>query len=365
MKTFFKNHKKLHIWLLADLCLLAAFFLFRSRRRWMNVFADHVTTPLKRAVGRLAYLTEISLMEVLIVLAVLAGLAYVVWSILAIKRAKGRRMDRAYSALLGAVCAALSAYGAFCLLWGVNYWTDSFQEKSGIYAQPVAEEDLMKVTAYFAQKLSETAGAVDRDENGLFAVPVAEIMADSPAVYDGLEQEMPFLAFEDPGVKAMAFSRILSRMDFTGVYCSLTGESNINVDSPACLIPSTIAHELGHQRGYASEQECNFLAVLASTTSGMAAYEYSGWLMGYIHAGNALYSVDRDAYWAIRDALPAEVNADLAYNSAYWDQFRDTLVQTVSTTVYDGMLKAYGDERGIRSYGTVVDMLVAYYKDLS
>ena len=28
------------------------------------------------------------------------------------------------------------------------------------------------------------------------------------------------------------------------------------------------------------------------------------------------------------------------------------------------MLKAYGQEQGIQSYGTVVDMLVAYYKDI-
>ena len=30
--------------------------------------------------------------------------------------------------------------------------------------------------------------------------------------------------------------------------------------------------------------------------------------------------------------------------------------------VYDGLLKSYGDERGIQSYGMVVDLLVAYYK---
>ena len=63
----------------------------------------------------------------------------------------------------------------------------------------------------------------------------------------------------------MFFSRVMSAMNFTGVYFAFTGESNINVDAPACLIPSTIAHELSHQRGIASEQECNFLAVLAST----------------------------------------------------------------------------------------------------
>ena len=65
---------------------------------------------------------------------------------------------------------------------------------------------------------------------------------------------------------------------------------------------------------------------------------------------------------AIRDALPESVRADLSYNNAYWAQFRDTVVQRASNKIYDGILKSYGDERGIQSYGTVVDLLVSYYR---
>ena len=363
MKAFFSQHKKLHIWLLADLGLLAAYFLCRGNRAWMNALADQVTGPFRETVGRLCFHTHVSVMEVLYVLLVLAGIGYLVWSVAAVVRAKGRRGHRAYSAVLGAVCAGLAIYAGFCLLWGINYWTDSFQDKSGIRAQPVAQEDLLDVTVYFARQLSKAADGVPRDENGVFAVPREEILEKSVSAYDELEKQFPFLEFADTGVKAMAFSRLMSIIDFTGFYCPYTGEPNVNVDSPACLLPSTAAHEMAHQRGIASEQECNFLAVLASTTCGDAAYAYAGWLMGYIHLGNALYRVDPDTYWAIRDQLPDGVQADLAYNNAYWDQFRDTVVQKASNEVYDKVLKVYGDENGIQSYGTVVDLLVAYYKE--
>lgn len=362
MKNFLLHYKKLHIWLLSALGVLLVLRLCRGNRAWMNALADHVTIPLRRGLGELCYRVDFSVMEVLYVLAALLALAYLVWSAAAVVRARGRRVRRAYGAALGAVCALVTVYTLFFFLWGLSFWTDSFQDKSGIYAQPVAPEDLKAVTACFAEQTARSAGGVPRDENGVFSLSWQEILADSPHVYDALEEEFPFLAFEDKGVKPMFFSRLMSRMDFTGFYCAYTGESNVNIDSPACLLPSTVTHELAHQRGVASEQECNFLAVLAATTSENPAYVYSGWLMGYIYLGNALYTLDPEAYWAIRETLPETVRADLADNNAYWAQFQNSAAKKVSNKVYDSMLKAYGETRGIQSYGTVVDLLVAYYK---
>ena len=151
-----------------------------------------------------------------------------------------------------------------------------------------------------------------------------------------------------------------SILGFTGVYFPFTGEANVNVDAPACLVPATIAHEMAHQRGIASEQECNFLAVLTCEMSGNAVYEYSGWLMGFIHLSNALYSVDPEGWAQLHGQLNDEVQADLRDNNAYWAQF-ESPAANVSQDAYDQFLKSYGESSGIQSYGEVVDLLVVYY----
>lgn len=362
MKSFFLRHQKLHLWLLADICLLAAFWLCRSSRPAMTVLAG-AASAVSRGLGRVCYLVPFSVAELLCVLLVLFAAGYLVRNAVVMVRAKGRLRRQLYRAVLGAVCIGLAIYVGFCYLWGVHYYTETFQDKSGIHAQPVAKEDLLAVTQYFADRLTETADAVPRDENDLFAVSRSEILANSTHAYDALEGKFPFLSLEDPGVKSVHFSRMMSALDFTGIYCPYTGEANVNIDSPACLLPATAAHELAHLRSVALEQECNFLSVLACTTSGDNVYAYSGWMMGYIHLGNALYKVNPEAYRSIRDSLPKTVRADLAANNAYWAQFQDTAARKVSNQVYEGFLKSYGESQGLQSYGMVVDLLVVYYRD--
>ena len=307
MKAFFLRHKKLHLWLIVDLLALGLFYALRGQREWMNVFSQTVTAPMRRAIASLTYLTDVSMMEVLCVLLVLGGALYLLWSIRSVIRARGHRKDRAYSALLGGVCFGLSLWASFCLLWGINCWADGFQAKSGIYAQPVSREDLAVATIYFAQQLCNTADSVPRDETGAFAVSHEEILSQSTRVYDAVEEQFPFLAFDDVGAKGVYFSRIMSHLDFTGLFCAFTAEANVNIDPPASRLGATVAHELAHQRGIFSEQECNFLGVLASTTSGIPAYEYAGWMSAFVYAGNALVSVEPELYWAIRAHLPPEV----------------------------------------------------------
>ena len=358
MRAFCKRHRAVHIWALA---VAAMFGLYRWSISSPEIAnrVTAVTQTIKDGYGAFWYLLPFSAVEWMYVAFILAVM---VWLVVVIHRIRTRpeKKHTAYGGLLGLACLCLTVWGFYCIFWGVNYYADGFQVKSGIYAQPVAVEELERVTRDFAAKLTEVADDVARDENGVFAVSREDIFAESTEIYKNLSQEFPFLERTDRVPKKMVFSRLFSAMNFTGFYTPFTGESNLNVDSPACLLPATIAHELAHQRGIASEQECNFLAIAAATSSDSPVYRYSGYLMGYIHLGNALYRADREKWEQVYTSLPAQVIADLRYHSAYWDQF-EGLTASVSKKVYDTTLKGYGQTDGIQSYGTVVDLLVAYY----
>jgi len=129
------------------------------------------------------------------------------------------------------------------------------------------------------------------------------------------------------------------------------------------MVPSTIAHELAHQRGIAAEDEANFIAVVSSLEDGDPDYVYSACLLALIHLQNALYkSGDADEWKAIKDTYSEEVITDLKDNSAYWSTYKQSPVNKVATDTYDSFLRSYDQELGRETYGACVDLLVEYYK---
>lgn len=359
MKAFLRRYRAQLGWLAGLAAFFAVYFPLRTCRGAMNWLCSRVILPLEQALGRLCGVTSVSVAEVLILSGIFAAVFYLAWQVRCLVSCP-QKGQRAVRIGLTVLCVGLSIYAGFCLLWGVFYGADSFQDKSGLTARGGTVEELTALTERFAREVSAAGDQVQRDENGCFAVPRSEIFAEAMSAYDGVVEE--FDCLKKPAVMPKAFvsSRGMSYLDFSGFYFPFTGEANLNDESPAAYLPANICHEMAHQQGIATEQECNFVAIMAATSADSAAYRYAGYLMGYVHLANALYRVDQAAWQTIRDSLPDTVRADLRQNSAYWAQF-DGLVNTAATKVYDGFLKSNGLTDGVQNYGTVVDLLLAYY----
>ena len=196
MKRFIKENHGLLAWLAGLLAFLLLFLAARTSRTLMNWVARRVTGPLKDAVGTLCGHTDASVAEVLCLALVAAAIFWLASLVRSLVTERRRAAVLARHVLVLA-CIALSIYAGFCLLWGVNYYTDSFQEQSGIYARSGTVAELETLTETFAENLAACAGDVPRDEDGCFAAPRGEIFDRSTEVYAAPAEKNVFVRVID------------------------------------------------------------------------------------------------------------------------------------------------------------------------
>ena len=358
-KALYRLCPGVHWLALVSALLILLHLATRGNHQLMVWLSENLVRPVHGLLAWLCSYAPFSVAELVICLAVIGTVVYIMFENARLIR-RPEKLKRVYIIIVTLLAILLLVYAGFCLFWGIYYYGDDFQAKSGLEAGEISVEQLTAVTEYFAGLANEYSKQVTRDENGLYMADRAAILEKSPEVFDAVTEDFPCLDGPRVEAKPFALSRIMSYLDFTGFFFPFTAEANVNVDFPPSLFASTVAHELSHQRGVAKEQEANFVAVLASLAYGDADYCYSAALLAYTHLGNALYKADREAWQQVYGSLNRYVLADFACNREYWKQF-ETPVQTVSNTVYEGFLQSYDQKLGLKSYGACVDLLVNYY----
>ena len=361
MKRLYKTAPARHIILLISGAVICLFHIFKHNSNIMAALAEKFVRPLRMTLSFASSAVSFSVAEILIALAAAALLIYLVKEICGMFTQKIKGLWKTlYRILLTAVTVVAAIYAGFCLLWGIYYYGDDFVGKSGLKDENIAVEQLEAVTNYFANLADEYSGRVRRDYSVICEMDREVILDRSDEIYREVVKTFPCLKGPDVKAKGIKCSEIMSLMRFTGFYFPFTAEANVNMKSPSFMLPVTVAHELAHCRGVAKEQEANFVAIIACMRNGNDEYVYSASLMAYDYLAAALKKDKYDAWQKINGDLNNDVKRDLAADNYYWSQYKTAMGKT-SDAVYEGFLKSYDQELGLKSYGACVDLLVNYY----
>ncbi len=325
--------------------------------------------PFSRAVsGSLAFLfsfAPVSVAELLLYLLAAFFLIYLVWSVVcAFTRTGGGWIMVRYG--MDALFSAVFLVFIFVAAWGLNYIAPPLDQRLGLDVRERPEEALVATTRWTLELVKAEAGSVKRGADGsMDGGGFGELAKKMPAAFKALEAQNDVFA----GGGASPPKRILNWLPFTymgisGIYSPFTGECNVNPDSVDAYLPYTMAHEMGHRYGFAAENDANFIAFKACMASPDPEVRYSGAALALFQCMAAMS--DMDALDAIRAEIPQVLWDDIAASQKKQDELEldpalAEAASSFSSDANDLYLKTVGLEDGVKSYGRVVDLLVAEY----
>jgi hypothetical protein len=254
-----------------------------------------------------------------------------------------------------------SAMLGFLLLWGLNYQREPLGASLGLAGRDASDEQRKMISEAIVSEVNSNYAASHFNSDGSPATPPGRTQ-----LYELIEaayEQEPLLAdvawkwFGPP--KPVYASGLLSRLGVSGFYMPFTGEPNFNAAQPDFDLPYVIAHEKAHQRGFAYEDEANFIAFLVCVNSTNPYLRYSGYLNGLKVVG-AFAGSDPAYYKNLFARIGEGPRKDLRARAEFWSRYRGR-TQSVAYKINDTYLKANRISSGTRNYSEDIALIVGYY----
>lgn len=362
MKSEKQKNKRIGLrfaWLaLIPLSILIRWLFSRSPAIVESIYSQGIYPAIMKPISSLTGMIPLSLWELFIIFMVIFVPVAIIR--LVVRCVKSRSFSPVIGFLANTAMIVSIWFFLTTVLWNLNYERKPFSELSGLDVQPSSVEELYDLCQWLIDNTNRLREQVETDENGIMKVSGGfQSVRDRAQIgYDIAAREYPFLQGRYGKPKKVLFSRVMSHTNIIGVYSVLTGEANIDIDIPDMEIPSTVMHEMAHQRGFAREDEANYIAWVACMSHPDADFRYSGSAMALQYAMNALYSVNPDKYFDLAKDYGLGYYKDLNNLQTYWKQFQGP-VKKVANQMNDTYLKLNGQEDGVQSYGRMIDLLLA------
>ena len=259
-----------------------------------------------------------------------------------------------------ALAGAGALYAIFVLVWGLNYARPRLEHRLELATGPIEERELMQLAARVAAETTRAHRLA-----GLSVHAVSRNPLDFGDLSTAIDEAYDALALPgDPGprsavpVKPAVFSGLMSRLGISGIFVPFTGEPTVNTGPPDVAVAFTAAHEKAHQRAITHEGEASFAAYLA--LSRQRSHPYLSYAASFFAARHLLAAArhadaeERERAWAAFGPGPRR---DLDALNAFWAQHRG-MVRGAARRVNDSYLRTMRIPDGVRSYGTVVRLLI-------
>lgn len=327
-----------------------------------DFYAAEIFTPLATAFTRLTSLVPFSLTEFFVVLGVPVLLLLLVFGLVRLLKNnlyRGIRFLRICSIVAAVVLILFSLFLAF---HGINYARSPLADTMKLEIKERSLDELESAMRTLGQAAASVREQLPQDSSGtIITGTIGDLQQAAHLGWEIAGERWPALASTVRSrPKGVLLSKYWSYTNIVGMYLPLLVEANINIDQPAFMIPASTAHELAHSRGFAREDDTDFAGLLSCFVHPDPVWQYSGLISAWKDLSRRLAAEDYERWSrAYTDTVTAAIAHDLESESIYWKAY-ETPVARVSTQINDSYLKANRETEGVKSYGGVVDLLLAW-----
>ncbi|KIC03599.1 amino acid permease [Flavobacterium sp. JRM] len=253
-------------------------------------------------------------------------------------------------------------YFLFHFLWAFNYYREPLFEKMGIQKE-YTDADLLAFTKKLIAKTNTIQLQITKNDSLKVVFPYSQEQVFNMNLngYNNLAAEHPYFTYSHLSVKKSLFSLPLTYMGFGGYLNPFTNEAQVNSLGPMYSFPMTTNHEMAHQMGYASENECNFIGFLASIKNDNIYIQYSGYSLALRYCLGIIQAKDEKLSKQLVKTVHPGIIKNYKESQDFWKQY-ETFIETGFHIFYDNFLKINQQKDGMESYSKFVDLMVNYYK---
>ncbi|WP_256007368.1 DUF3810 domain-containing protein [Pedobacter deserti] len=249
----------------------------------------------------------------------------------------------------------LILYLLFKLLWGLNYSRPQIHKQLGITNDKYTTAQLVQLGSFFIGRLN----SLDHVENRRYNIN--ELRDIASAAYRRLENQYPLFRYNQPSVKPVLNSYLITRAGIEGYYNPLSGEANVNMRLPSVSLPFVTCHEIAHQLGIGREDEANLVGYLAAVNSTDDNFRYSA---AYAMLKSILFEIrikSPEDYEKIYQTINPKTIKNLEKDRNFWRQYNSGMFAYMDVA-FDRFLKLNNQKKGTDSYQDIVLWLYNIHK---